>query len=232
MIDDGILLQQDGSLLAGWSYRGPDMMSAAAAEMDALSARLNHVLRLGSGWMVQCDAIRSRAPGYPEHGAFPDPVTRVIDDERRQQFMEEGAHFESEYFLTLTYLPPPEVEERAKGWLFEGRGAYSSEKDGGPASRSLSRQGGHVRERFRPALSNGASASGSPSPTIAVDEHVHDRLLRYLRRCISGLDHPFALPEIPCYLNEILACEDFYGGMEPRIGRKHIRVSRSTGSRG
>ena len=32
MIDDGILLQQDGSLLAGWTYRGPDMMSASAAE--------------------------------------------------------------------------------------------------------------------------------------------------------------------------------------------------------
>src|ERR1700728_5518428 len=83
LIDDGMLLQQDGSLLAGWSYRGPDMMSAAAAEIDALSAGLNSVLRLGSGWMVQCDAIRSRAPGYPEQGAFPDPVTRVIDDERR-----------------------------------------------------------------------------------------------------------------------------------------------------
>ena len=128
LIDDGILLQQDGSLLAGWSYRGPDMMSAAASEMDALSARLNHVLRLGSGWMVQCDAIRSRAPGYPERGAFPDPVTRVIDDERRQQFMDEGAHFESEYFLTLTYLPPAEIEERARGWLIEGQGAHTSEK--------------------------------------------------------------------------------------------------------
>jgi type IV secretion system protein VirB4 len=123
LIEDGVLLQQDGSLLAAWSYRGP--VSAAAAEMDALSARLNHVLRLGSSWMLQCDAIRSRAPGYPEEGAFPDPVTRVIDDERRQQFMEEGAHFESEYFLSLTYLPPPEVEEKAKGWLFEGKGTYA-----------------------------------------------------------------------------------------------------------
>jgi len=101
LIEDGILLQQDGSLLTGWTYRGPDMMSAAPAEMDALSARLNSVLRLGSGWMLQCDAIRSRAPGYPEQGAFPDGVTRVIDDERRQQFMQEGAHYESEYFLTL-----------------------------------------------------------------------------------------------------------------------------------
>ena len=53
---------------------------------------------------------------------------------------------------------------------------------------------------------------------------MHDRLLRYLRRCISGHDHPFALPEIPCYLNEVLACEDFHGGIEPQIGRKHLSV--------
>src|SRR5579863_9288698 len=126
LIDDGILLQQDGSLLTGWSFRGPDMMSAAPAEMDALSARFNHVLRLGSGWMIQCDAIRSRAPGYPEAGAFPDPVTRVIDDERRQQFMAEGAHYESEYFLTLTYLPPVEAEQKAQGFMFEGRKSNSA----------------------------------------------------------------------------------------------------------
>src|ERR1700686_250833 len=128
LIDDGILLQQDGWLLAGWSYRGPDMMSAAVSEMDALSARLNSVLRLGSGWMVQCDAIRSRAPGYPEQGSFPDGVTRVIDDERRQQFMQEGAHYESEYFLTMTYLPPVEAEERMKGWMFEGGGPQSANR--------------------------------------------------------------------------------------------------------
>jgi type IV secretion system protein VirB4 len=223
LIDDGILLQQDGSLLAGWSYRGPDMMSAAAAEMDALSARLNHVLRLGSGWMVQCDAIRSHAPGYPEQGSFPDAVSRVIDDERRQQFMDEGAHFESEYFLTLTYLPPPEVEERAKGWLFEGRGAYSSRRT---AAQHL--------ERFRVKVDMFENVFGQLFQTerlrrMAVTDdfdydHAHDRLLRFIRRCISGVDHPFALPEIPCYLNEILACEDFYGGVEPRIGRKHLRI--------
>jgi type IV secretion system protein TrbE len=223
LIDDGVLLQQDGSLLAGWSYRGPDMMSAAAAEMDALSARLNHVLRLGSGWMVQCDAIRSRAPGYPEHGAFPDPVTRVIDDERRQQFMDEGAHFESEYFLTLTYLPPLEVEERAKGWFFEGRGAYSSQKT---ATQHLDNFRLKV-DMFENVFGQLFQAERLRRVTVSDDDgsqHAYDALLRYIRRCVSGTDHPFALPEIPCYVNEILACEDFYGGMEPRIGRKHIRV--------
>lgn len=223
LIDDGILLQQDGSLMAGWSYRGPDMMSAAPAEMDALSARLNSVLRLGSGWMIQCDAIRSRAPGYPEQGAFPDPVTRVIDDERREQFMQEGAHFESEYFLTLTYLPPAEAEERLKGWMFEGTGPYSRSKTGQ-----------QILERFRARLDSFENVFGQLFQTerlrrtVVADElgftHVHDRLLRYLRRCIGGSDHPFELPEIPCFLNEVLACQDFRGGIEPQIGTKHISV--------
>ena len=45
LIDDGVLLLQDGALLAGWLFRGPDMASATHAEMAALSARLNSVLR-------------------------------------------------------------------------------------------------------------------------------------------------------------------------------------------
>jgi type IV secretion system protein VirB4 len=69
LIEDGILLQQDGSLLAGWSFRGPDMHSATHSEMHALTARLNSILRLGSGWMLNADLIRSRAPGYPDQGS-------------------------------------------------------------------------------------------------------------------------------------------------------------------
>jgi type IV secretion/conjugal transfer VirB4 family ATPase len=222
LVDDGILLQQDGSLLAGWSYRGPDMMSSAPAEMDALSARLNSVLRLGSGWMLQCDAIRSEAPGYPERGAFPDPVTRVIDDERRQQFMAEGAHFESEYFLTLTYLPPIEIEHKVHGFVFEGR------------KYTVNQTARQILERFKSQLERFENVFGSLFQTdrlrrLEVQDafgfnHTHDRLLRYIRRCVSGNDHSFALPNIPTFLNDILACEDLLGGVEPRIGRKHICV--------
>ena len=128
-----------------------------------------------------------------------------------------------EYFLTLTYLPPFEVEERAKGWLFEGSGAYSSRKT---AAQHL--------ERFRVKVDMFENVFGQLFQTerlnriAATDDFGYDqpqdRLLRYIRRCISGIDHPFALPDIPCYINEILACEDFYGGVEPRIGRKHLRI--------
>jgi type IV secretion system protein VirB4 len=218
LVDDGILLQNDGSLLAGWSYRGPDTMSASPAEMAALSARLNSVLRLGSGWMVQCDAIRSQAPGYPDAGAFPDAITCVIDDERRQQFTAEGAHYESEYFLTLTYLPPVEAEEKVKGWMFEGR-QHRSE----PAQLILERFKARLDafenifgqlfrvERLRMTLGDKAGP-------------VHDQLLSYLHRCLTGEDHPIAWPEFPVHMNDLIASQDFYGGIEPRIGEKRIHV--------
>ena len=61
LIEDGILLQQDGSLVAGWSFRGPDMHSATHAEMHALTARLNSILRLGSGWS---EALPSRSAAF------------------------------------------------------------------------------------------------------------------------------------------------------------------------
>ena len=126
------------------------MMAASASEMSALSARLNQVLRLGSGWMLHCDAIRSQAPGYPDQGQYPDPITRLIDDERRQQFLQEGAHYESEYFLALTYLPPIAAEERSKGWLFEGG-----------ASRGGSQTAERILEYFRNRIDHFENVFGS-----------------------------------------------------------------------
>lgn len=222
LIDDGVLLQQDGSLLTGWWFRGPDMMSSTFAEMEALSARLNTILRLGSGWMIQCDAIRSSAPEYPAAGAFPDEITRVIDDERRQQFMAEGAHFESDYFLTVTWLPPVEAEERLRGWMFDGR----ANESGRSARRLLDQFRGRV-ESFENVLGSLFRIERLTAETVKHGEgtiYQTDRLLRYLRRCVTGEDHPFASLEIPVYLNDVVAVRDFHGGIEPRIGQKHIRV--------
>ena len=75
LIDDGILLQQDGSCSTGVvvSRAGHDV---GVGLRDGFVERpAEPVLAARSGWMVQCDAIRTRAPGYPEQGAFADPVT-------------------------------------------------------------------------------------------------------------------------------------------------------------
>ena len=103
----GIVLNKDGSLQRTCRFRGPDLDSATDAELVAVCARLNNALkRLGSGWALFVEALRHEAAGYPE-SRFPDPVSFLVDRERRAMFETEGAHFESECFLTFAYLAPP-----------------------------------------------------------------------------------------------------------------------------
>jgi type IV secretion/conjugal transfer VirB4 family ATPase len=222
MVDDGILLLQDGALLCAWSYRGPDLETATHEEMASISARLNGILKLGSGWMIHCDAIRSFAPDYPDEGFFPDPVTRLIDMERRQQFSMEGTHFESEYFLALTYLPPMQKEEALKGFLFEGSEKITTDV----ATRVLDyykRKVSQFDDIFRSMFH--AHRLGRVQLTDELGyKHDFDNLLRYVRRCVAGQDYKFSLPQIPVYLHDLIGTEDFTGGISPKMGKRHIRV--------
>jgi hypothetical protein len=80
------------------------------AERDVRESRLVFGIAAAVGMLSQ----------YPE-GYFPDVASALVDVERRAQFEQEGAHYESSYFLTFLYLPPAEEAGRAERFLFEGR---------------------------------------------------------------------------------------------------------------
>ena len=103
LVAPGVVLNKDGSFQRTARFRGPDLDSATQAELVGATARLNNALRrLGSGWAIFVEAQRNPAQNYPS-SAFPDPVSALVDMERKAQFEEEGAHFESGYFLTLLF---------------------------------------------------------------------------------------------------------------------------------
>ena len=89
LVANGIVLLKDGSLMAGWYFAGPDSESSTDAERNEVSRQINTILaRLGSGWMIQVEAVRVPTTDYParQDCHFPDPVTRAIDNERRARF--------------------------------------------------------------------------------------------------------------------------------------------------
>jgi len=222
IIEDGIALNKDGSLMAGWSYRGEDLDSSSDIELAALSARINNEFSLrGSGWMLHVDAIRKPAVGYPSAGDFPDRTTRTIDEERRTQYRASGAHFETRYFLVLTHFPPADAENQFAS-IFIERGSADLGSD---HSRTLATFKGALAEiedglssclRLRRLRSRYVTSNNGQS-------FFHDELLGHLNACITGLDHPVSLPPVPMYLDSILGSQDFYGDLRPRIGRMQIR---------
>ena len=121
LVGPGVVLNKDGSFQRTAKFRGPDLDSATRGELVATSAKLNNALRrLGSGWALFVEAERREAADYPE-SVFPEPLSWLVDEERRAAFEEDSSHFESSYHLTLLYLPPEETRAQASRLLYENR---------------------------------------------------------------------------------------------------------------
>jgi len=113
LLAPGVVPNKDGSFQRTARFRGPDLDSATQGELIATSARLNNALRrLGSGWALFVEAERRAAADYPR-SEFPEPLSWLVDEERRAAFEEDHSHFESGYHLTLAYLPSEESRARA-----------------------------------------------------------------------------------------------------------------------
>jgi type IV secretion system protein VirB4 len=210
LVDEGIVLNKDGSFQRTAKFRGPDLDSAVPAELVGAAGRLNNALRrLGSGWAVFVEAQRHPASNYPE-GYFPDVASALVDVERRAEFEQAGAHYESSYFLTFLYLPPPEDTARAERFLYEGR-----DRNEDADAREVQR--GFV-DRTERVL--GLVEGFMPEIGWLDDEET----LTYLHATVSTKRQRVRVPEIPMYLDVVLADQPLIGGLEPMLGNSHLRV--------
>ncbi|WP_048646183.1 conjugal transfer protein TrbE [Nitratireductor soli] len=210
----GIVLNKDGSFQRTARFRGPDLDSAVPAELVAVAGRLNNAFRrLGSGWAIFVEAQRHPAATYPA-STFPDAASALVDAERKADFEEAGAHFESSYFLTFTYLPPAEDAARAETWLYEGR-----EKSGIDPNEVMSAFADRTDRLLR------LIEAFMPECRWLDDGET----LTYLHGCVSTHRHRVRVPETPIYLDALLADQPLTGGLEPRLGSQHLRVLTLTG---
>jgi len=209
LVAPGVVLNKDGSLQRTSRFRGPDLDSATPSELVATSGRLNNALRrLGSGWAVFVEAQRVPARDYPL-SRFPDPVSALVDAERRAQFEEAQAHFESRYFLTLAWMPPADEASRAGSWLYEDaphKGANPREHLASFTART---------DRLLDLLDG-----FMPEAAWLSDEET----LTYLHSTISTRTQRVRVPETPMHLDALLADEPLVGGLAPRLGEAHLKT--------
>ena len=226
LVDDGIVLNKDGRLTVGWFYKGSDIASSTYEERNAISAKVNAALsRLGSGWMSQHDACRQAVNQYCTGKIeFPDPVSALIDKERRTQFEAEGAHFDTTYVLTLSWLPPLLRQRKVIDLMFTDDGEVKGKK-------GIAR---NVIADFKRSIEE---IEGRLSAVVAMERmravryedewgksHHCDMLLQHIHYCVTGLNHPINIPPCPMYLDSVIGGQDLWGGVTPKIGDKFIGV--------
>lgn len=223
LVDSGVVQCKDGSLMAGFYYQGPDIASATDDERNHLTSRVNAALsRLGSGWTTWNDSIRKPSPGYPatDQSAFPDEITRLIDEERRAQFMQKAAHYETTNVMVFMYTPPLLHNSKVVDLLYDER-ATDNKASGNHYLAHLNK----TLNDFEDALANTLKLRRMETYTVkdAFNRvHRRDDLVNYLNFVLTGLTHQINLPPCPMYMDGYLGGQDLWPGDIPRIGEQYI----------
>ena len=221
LVAPGVVLNKDGSFLGAWEVRGQDTASATPDELAFQSAQFNNAIKLlGTGWMLHMDAIRSPHAAYPprEASRFPDPVTQLIDDERRE-FFGRGTCYSTNTILSVTYKPDFNATRLAGG-------TQSGAASAGVLDKGLAHFE-NILEELEDALSAvlhlerlGEYDAFDPDGNAYRQSDV----LSHLQHCLTGDLHPVRVPDTPMYLDAILASEELVGGIVPRLGSRHLAM--------
>ncbi|WP_454858993.1 conjugal transfer protein TrbE [Rhizobium binxianense] len=225
LVANGVMLLKDGSLMCGWYFAGPDSESSTDAERNDVSRQINAVLsRLGTGWMIQVEAVRIPTRDYPaeQDCNFPDPVTHAIDVERRRHFEKESGHFESKHALILTYRPPEPRRAGLARYVYSDRATRSASY----ADKALELFETSIREveqylaniiSIRRMVTQEAGERGGQRVAR------YDELFQFIRFCITSENHPIRLPTIPMYLDWLVTAE-LQHGLTPMIENRFLGV--------
>ena len=222
LIAPGVILQKDCLLQKTIGFRGPDLLSSSPHELVQIYAQINNALmRLGSGWTIFVEAQRFRSSDYPQ-ASWRHPAAWVADLERSRHFGE-GRHFESSYYLTFVWQLPSDAANRLEGFFYEDAGGLEPESDSSKETAAFRRD----VQVFRKTIAEVMTLLGPLFPSVA--ELGDDETLTYLHSCISTQRHPVRTPDVPLYLDALLADEAFTTGDTPMLGEHFVLTSTISG---
>lgn len=213
LIAPGVILNKDGSFQRTLRFRGPDLDSATPQELVSTCSRINNALRrFGSGWAMHFEATRRAADGTATSN-FVDPLAGLIDEERRGSNEADGTLFESDYHLTLTYLPPVDKVGKLEQVFID--------KEGADEAASLS--GADYLSAFIRDTDAALDLLASVFPVAAFLSDAET--LTYLQTCLTpDSRQPVRVPDTPMHLDAVLGGVDLVGGLSPQLGGQHLRT--------
>ncbi len=113
-----IVITKDGSFQTTFKVRGKDLDSSTVYELLNVTERMNETLKqLDNNWTLQMNAIRSKIKKYTDKKGIKNIPIRILELER-SEFFSSGNHYESDYYMTFTWLVPEDSLQKAKSILF------------------------------------------------------------------------------------------------------------------
>ena len=202
----GVILNKTGSFQATIRYNGPDLFSSTEEELDATAAQVNNALmRMGRNWAYFFEVQRRKYQHYPV-SEFPNVAGKMIDEERRRIFLDDGNQYISSYYMTFTFMPPSENTQKLASKFFD---------------QQIIDYHKHLTT-FQDEMGKIVDILKSIFPTVEYLDD--DQTLTYLHSCISTKNHPIRMPETPIFLDYLLPDQVLTGGLQPQLGEAYLKV--------
>lgn len=204
LLEDGIVLNKDGSFLRTIEYRGYDNPDNDIGEY------LNELfMSFSTGWAIFEESSKRYIAGYPV-SSFSNPVALLIDTERRAYYEENGNRFLTKFYLTLLYRPPKDIRQKMGHIIL--RDKRNLEKKGwNDAINHFVEQTNRFYARFASAVSYSRVLTGSAA-------------LTYLHSTVSTRNVTLKMPPSTMFLDGLLVDQPLLGGFAPILGDSHLRV--------
>ena len=204
---EGVVWLKDGAFMATWEFSGPDLRFATVEQVEALARQFNRVVcALGGRHMAHVDCCRVPSREYDSAPGFTSAVGHFLDEVSREQY-EAGVALEDRYFLTITYLPPEDVYQKANQVFVSSTGTTGVD------------WGGEI-EAFEAQLKSFEDLMPKPIPMRRLGT---SDLASYLHYLLKGEFEPIDGPP-DAQFADFLFDQDFRPGFEPVLGNHFHRV--------
>lgn len=113
LYQDKILLNKNGSITRFYKYKCDDMDHQTDEMLFFYRHKLNDILkRFDERYVVQFDSIRKAIKEYP-NSEFSEKILQEMDNSRKADYIS-GKYYESDNYLSITYFPPTDKENKLK----------------------------------------------------------------------------------------------------------------------
>lgn len=203
---DGTIINKNGSLTKIYKYKCDDMDHQTDYMLFLHRHLLNDIFkRFDERYVIHFDSIRRAVKEYP-NSIFKENILQEMDNTRKKDYIS-GKYYESDNYLSITYFPPKDNENKIKSLFIES----VSENYTDDILKKYEEETGNILNLLKQHF-------------LSLEQLTPDETVTFLHTCITG-EERYVKYIKGQYLDSYISDKDIKNEFDNiRIGDKYLKV--------
>ena len=203
---DGTIINKNGSITTIYKYKCDDMDHQTDYMLFMHRHLINDVFkRFSEKFVIHFDSIRRSVKEYPE-SHFNEKILQEMDNSRKKDYIS-GKYYESDNYLSITYFPPKDKENKIKSLFIETVSENYTDE---------------ILKKYEEEVDNILNLL--KQHFLSLEKLTPDEVTTFLHRCITG-EERYVKYIKGQYLDSYISDKDIKNEFANiQVGNKYLRV--------